>query len=159
MEEITIAGTTIPLYPHEEGHLKPTLQYNESGQRVVLNEQGEEEVIEEEESDEEGWDGYGGMSSREGRGKVEKGMGSEQRVETVGGRPGVEVGYGGVEFRREAGDQGVLPGYPTPEGMRTLISDHMRDDRLRTMQGTLLLSILWKRLTVLCRLVPIGFSV
>lgn len=135
VEEITIAGTTIPLYPREEWHLKPTLQYNESGQRVVLNEQGEEEVVEEEESEEEGWDGYGGMSSKEGRGKVEKGMGSEQRVETVGGRPGVEVGYGGVEFRREAGDQGVLPGYPTPEGMRTLVSDRMRDDRLRAMQG------------------------
>lgn len=47
-----------------------------------------------------------------------------------------EIGfvYGGVEYYIK-GHDGILPGYPTPEGMRRLISERMKDDCLRVAGG------------------------
>ncbi|KIM37729.1 hypothetical protein M413DRAFT_30661 [Hebeloma cylindrosporum] len=46
----------------------------------------------------------------------------------------IGVGYGGVEYYLK-GRGGILPGYPTPEGMRKLVSERMKDDRLREAGG------------------------
>ncbi|KAF9039838.1 hypothetical protein BJ165DRAFT_342012 [Panaeolus papilionaceus] len=62
------------------------------------------------------------------------------------GEGDVAVGHGGVSFYRfgiegSADGKGVLPGYPTPAGMSTLISDRMKADRARAREvgrGTLL---------------------
>lgn len=46
----------------------------------------------------------------------------------------VVVGHGGVTYNR-FGDGGILPGYPTQEGMSKLIIDRMMDDQLRLAEG------------------------
>ena len=57
---------------------------------------------------------------------------SEAARRTLGGEPG--VGYGGVEYHLK-GHGGILPGFPTPEGMVKLLSERMEDDRLRAAGG------------------------
>ncbi|PPQ91105.1 hypothetical protein CVT25_013143 [Psilocybe cyanescens] len=44
--------------------------------------------------------------------------------------PDVLYGHGGVGYYRQ-GKDGILPGYPTAEGMNKLISDRLKDDHLR----------------------------
>ena len=61
------------------------------------------------------------------------GEGSEAARRTLGGEE-IGVGYGGVEYYLK-GHGGILPGYPTPEGMRKLLSERMKDDRLRAAGG------------------------
>ena len=48
----------------------------------------------------------------------------------------VVVGHGGVTYNR-FGHGGVLPGYPTQEGMTKLIIDRMVYDQLRLAEGML----------------------
>jgi hypothetical protein len=50
------------------------------------------------------------------------------------GEGDIGVGYGGVEYYLE-GQGEILPGYPTQEGMKMLISQRMKDDRLRAAAG------------------------
>lgn len=63
--------------------------------------------------------------------------GSEAARRTFGGEE-IGVGYGGVEYYLK-GHGGILPGYPTPEGIRKLISERMKDDRLRAVGGVFFL--------------------
>ncbi|KAF8957164.1 hypothetical protein BDZ97DRAFT_118147 [Flammula alnicola] len=53
------------------------------------------------------------------------------------GEGDIAVGYGGVQYN-VAGKDGILPGYPTREGMAKLISDRIRDDHLRAAGGAFL---------------------
>lgn len=53
----------------------------------------------------------------------------------------VVVGHGGVTYNR-FGRGGILPGYPTQEGMCKLIIDRMVDDQLRLAGGKLSLPLL-----------------
>ena len=46
----------------------------------------------------------------------------------------VAVGYGGVTYHRH-GRRGILPGYPTQEGLSKLIIDRMMDDQFRLDGG------------------------
>lgn len=46
----------------------------------------------------------------------------------------VAVGHGGVTYNR-FGREGILPGYPTQEGMSKLIIDRMMDDQLGFAEG------------------------
>jgi integrin beta 8 len=61
------------------------------------------------------------------------GEGSKAARRTLGGKE-IGVGHGGVEYHLK-GHGGILPGYPTPEGMRKLIFERMKDDRLRAVGG------------------------
>lgn len=61
--------------------------------------------------------------------------GSKAARRTLGGEE-IGVGHGGVEYYLK-GHSGILPGYPTPEGMRRLISERMKDDLFRAAGGTL----------------------
>lgn len=78
------------------------------------------------------------MSSKVGAGDYRArtpGDGSETAdLEEEDGDDDVTVGYGGVTYYR-SGRGDILPGYPTPEGMRKLISDRMMDDQLRLATG------------------------
>ena len=61
----------------------------------------------------------------------------------------VAVGHGGVTYHR-FGRGGILPGYPTQEGMSKLIIDRMMDDQLRFSGGTVfVISFLHKYLLFL----------
>ncbi|KAJ3518741.1 hypothetical protein NMY22_g13527 [Coprinellus aureogranulatus] len=41
------------------------------------------------------------------------------------------TGFGGVKFSMQPGEGGVLPGYPTSEGMNKMVQERMVDDRIR----------------------------
>ena len=64
------------------------------------------------------------------------GDGSGKPPEEGYGEGDVGVGHGGVTYNR-FGNGGVLPGYPTQEGMAKLILDRMMDDETRLAQGKL----------------------
>uniref|UniRef100_A0A8H7XIC9 Uncharacterized protein n=1 Tax=Psilocybe cubensis TaxID=181762 RepID=A0A8H7XIC9_PSICU len=70
-------------------------------------------------------------ASDRARGSYAPGDGSKRQ----GDSPEVLYGYGGVGYYKQGGE-GILPGYPTPEGMNKLISDRLKDDHLRATAGS-----------------------
>jgi len=73
------------------------------------------------------------VGSDRARGNYNPGDASRAACRTLG-EGDIGVGYGGVEYYL-TGQGGILPGYPTEEGVKKLLSERMKDDRLRAAGG------------------------